>query len=463
LIATWKLRMPHATEESVGRLLESLAREAPHFSLPPATVAHSRHYMPELTGLGYHQTLVFDTFVALDPEDPVVAIWPGVTLGDSEEELLRDLLASLSYLGRAESWCRAFLMESPPKANCLPLGDLAGVPDTHEPTRVLIPLPQVSREVLFEVLMVDIGSLRQKERLMDPPGARWATYIRLRDCLDGSPRRTAPGRSSVARRRPAVVRFLMDARPLPSITRSLEMGELARRSALALYGRIHQGGRSEILSGKSEGGSPLTGHRHAFYLPCDEDGDGRLDHLTVVAPGGFDTGEVEALASLRRLNPGGGEREINLLLLGVGSLSDLVSRGPFGPAAVWRSVTPFVLTRHPKTFRDGRPKLSADGLQVDGPEDQLRREWLRRKEIDPALPDLCRVERRLAHEAGNRRIRWLEYERWRRRGGGRGISFGTGFRLEFSGDVAGPIALGYGCHFGLGLFLPEPRPVSRGG
>jgi hypothetical protein len=30
-----------------------------------------------------------------------------------------------------------------------------------------------------------------------------------------------------------------------------------------------------------------------------------------------------------------------------------------------------------------------------------------------------------------------------------------GFRLSFSEPVFGPIALGYGCHFGLGQFVPE--------
>ena len=29
------------------------------------------------------------------------------------------------------------------------------------------------------------------------------------------------------------------------------------------------------------------------------------------------------------------------------------------------------------------------------------------------------------------------------------------FRLRFPKPVAGPIALGHSCHFGLGLFLPE--------
>lgn len=34
-----------------------------------------------------------------------------------------------------------------------------------------------------------------------------------------------------------------------------------------------------------------------------------------------------------------------------------------------------------------------------------------------------------------------------------------GFEIEFAEPVCGPIALGFGCHFGLGLFLPVEPPV----
>ncbi|MFO0767833.1 MAG: hypothetical protein U0231_13835 [Nitrospiraceae bacterium] len=46
-----------------------------------------------------------------------------------------------------------------------------------------------------------------------------------------------------------------------------------------------------MLSGKDHQGKRLINHRHAYYLPTDEDGDGRLDHLTVYAAGGFDPDE----------------------------------------------------------------------------------------------------------------------------------------------------------------------------
>jgi hypothetical protein len=58
------------------------------------------------------RTKVFDTFVVVSPEDCVVAAWPEVALTPPERELLRKLLAAMSYFGRAELWIEAYLFVS---------------------------------------------------------------------------------------------------------------------------------------------------------------------------------------------------------------------------------------------------------------------------------------------------------------------------------------------------------------
>lgn len=56
---------------------------------------------------------------------------------------------------------------------------------------------------------------------------------------------------------------------------------------------------------------------------------------------------------------------------------------------------------------------------------------------------------------GGRRARTIRFHRFRHK---RGITqpdrLGAALRLEFESPVSGPLALGYGCHFGLGLFAP---------
>lgn len=55
------------------------------------------------------------------------------------------------------------------------------------------------------------------------------------------------------------------------------------------------------------------------------------------------------------------------------------------------------------------------------------------------------------------RFRSLQFRRARNKAGDDGYSrpFGT-LRLTFSAPVTGPLCLGYACHFGMGLFVPEP-------
>ena len=46
LTAVWKQFLPDLSESEVSPIIEKLASERPKFHLPPAAVAHSRHYMP---------------------------------------------------------------------------------------------------------------------------------------------------------------------------------------------------------------------------------------------------------------------------------------------------------------------------------------------------------------------------------------------------------------------------------
>jgi CRISPR-associated protein Csb2 len=77
---------------------------------------------------------------------------------------------------------------------------------------------------------------------------------------------------------------------------------------------------------------------------------------------------------------------------------------------------------------------------VDGPFEQVALEMERRGLPVPvaisALPG----------------ARWLEFRRHRR--GHESLGWAYGFELETPEPVQGPLALGWGCHFGLGLFLP---------
>lgn len=445
LVATWRRTLPGVPEAAMAGLLGSLAAP-PILSLPPAAPGHSRHYMPWFKKGPDDRTLVFDTFVAMAPGETVTLGWPDAALAPESERLLGALLQRLPYLGRAESWCEAQLSPPARQWNCQPLPETGEVPAGRELVQVLVPAVE-EPGALLRALETDTDEMRSRLRRLDPPGSRRLLYHReplLAHSLP--PPRRAPA--------PAVqaARFALDGVPLPRLTDAVDVGDLARWTAMSQFRQVTGRPRSPLFSGRDDSG-PLTGHRHAHYLPSDEDLDGRIDHLTIFAPAGLGPEEQAAIARMQRLWKGEHEPEVRLVLLGLFTAEGLAAAHPWcRPSAVWESATPFVLTRYPKQHRDGRPKLNERGEQADGPEDQLR------KSLDPTLPELESVEHIPACRLNGRSIRWLEFRRWRSRGGGTSTGFACGLRLRFAAPVAGPLTFGYARHYGLGQF----RPVQEG-
>jgi CRISPR-associated protein Csb2 len=127
------------------------------------------------------------------------------------------------------------------------------------------------------------------------------------------------------------------------------------------------------------------------------------------------------------------------VFLGVGNRDDWANTPLFCCSRQWQSVTPFVPPRHQRTR----------GRKRETPVQQLQAELQRRGFPHPvAVYDLPQ------RELNGRSLRWIEFRRERLFGGGsRGQGVGYGFVIEFAEPVAGPLCLGYGCHFGLGQFV----------
>ncbi len=65
---------------------------------------------------------------------------------------------------------------------------------------------------------------------------------------------------------------------------------------------------------------------------------------------------------------------------------------------------------------------------------------------------------RLLHVGTGAGLRPLQFRLYRRKAGDDGGARLRGlFRLRFTKPVAGPIALGHSCHYGLGLFIASER------
>ena len=451
IVAAWRRTLPDLAPERVAPVLEAMASELPQFRLPAASTGHTRHYMPFHEGVRERTTLVIDSFVAIRPGDPVFAIWLNVELTSTQQDDLNSILRNLPHLGRAESWVEASLVvDCPGEANSLPMQTGAVPEGDWEIVRVLAPRAPVS----LKDLEVETSDLRRHGRI-DPEGAQWWTYVRRPDCF--ATFRASPPRMTEQGEGAQVVRFALSGKALPMAFDTLRWGELARQCALSQYGRSNRGAASQALSGKDASGKPLTGHVHAFYLPTDEDGDGRLDHLTVWAPGGLTAAEFQAVASVNTLNPGGQRDPVQLAYLAHGAASDFAGVSPlFSVSKSWRSLTPYVLPRHIK-FRGPRDESGRKPM-VDGPEEQISREVSLRY---PGGSSLVRVEVgesrvpvRPMREGQSSGFRPFDFYRHKRGGGSNGGGV-FNFTIEFQNPVPGPVALGFACHQGLGVFVPE--------
>ncbi len=476
LIATWHLKMSpeEAPEPVMRKLIQTLAQEPVAYELPPASLGHTRHYMPIIEGSNQKTTKVFDTFIHL--AGPLRMRWEAV-LSPDLRRVLGLLCERLGYFGRAESLVRATLLaeDAAFTANARLLPENEPVPLDHELVRVLAPQsdeafqqwratlaatsapaesvpkaknkkaakqiagPKLPADV-FEALHAETADLQAAGWSL-PPGARLADYVRREDCFELAP--VQPRARSI---RPTVARFAVASAVLPRLTRAVSVAERVHQ---ALVSRFTDGPAPAVFTGLGPDGQPQKGHRHAFIF-CEANGvRDAVTHITVFARDGFDAPARRALESLQRVWGHGGH-DLQLVLLGFGNVDTFSDCKLFAESRVWRSLTPFLSTRHPKAHRDGRPKLDANGWPIGSPAHDLRRLL---GEGDLPLP--AKMELMEAILVGSRRLRSLEFQRQRFHGAGlRGGLAGTAFRLTFAEPISGPLVLGYGAHFGLGLFVP---------
>lgn len=481
LIATWywKARRNSEISEDTIRSLVNALSQPPLFRLPPATTAHTRHYMP--VNKGRQTTKVFDTFIQLADNDSVLVAWD-TDLSPELLAALKTLAARLGYFGRAESLVEALVLEgiTAIEPNAPSLAEGAKLPDKHELVRLLAPmkpmdydkwrtsflttnqqsgaggtksgkkpkkveLPKVPED-LFAALHADTGELQAAGWNL-PPGAEYVNYIRPENAFAPA---TKP-RLRRSRDLPTVARYAVVSAVAPSITQAISVAD---RVHAALCKWSNQGkSRAAVFTGVADDGKPRDDHAHA-HIFCEANGErDAITHITILATMGFNDDACLALRSLKKVWGHGGH-DIRLVLHGIGCPNDFKDCAFFGSSKTWRSVTPFVSTRHAKAFRDGRPKMDANGWQIGSAGHDLHRLLAFHPHGEAAAIKLL-DERERPFRFGSRHLRSLQFQTTRYDGGGnRGNSSGNAFSITFPKPVNGPLAFGYGSHFGLGLFVP---------
>jgi CRISPR-associated protein Csb2 len=483
-------------DESLADLIDALASQLPVYRLPEAVRAHTRHYMPA----PMKTTLIFDAFARFDPQEPLIAGWPGVALRTEESAHLEHLAARLGYFGRAESWVEADVIDwDGESANARPLQDERGA-NAGDSDRRLVPLyaplaPSEYRQGREKLIAEERERRRAgwtknakptdkalekdmkdflatlPERLVcalaidtsdlhsvgwsDPPAARHVLYAGPEPATAWRGER----RQQVYRKQPdpLVARFVLAGRPRPRVEDTVKIAEIMRLAVMSKFGWSAVAGKRRpnapnVISGYGSDGKPLrdNGHAHAFWLPEDADGDGEIDHIVVYAAARLDGNCRKALDRVTVLwlekrarvdedeATDSGRKEWRLALEGFGCPEDFASGSAlFGSSdtRTWISTTPYLMPWHAK--------------KGFGWVEQIARELKQR-----GLPSLAEPPREIPPiQINGRGRRPIHFDRFRsRRGLRQPDTLGRFMELTFQGPIKGPLALGFGCHFGLGLF-----------
>lgn len=461
LIATWhrKLDPDQYPESLLESLINKLSRQLPAFHLPPAIRTHSRHYMPVREGSKEKPVLIFDAFLRVESSEPLIAVWENVQLGQEEKCCLDALLCNLGFLGRAESWAESeSLTEWSGSINCSPsnLSIDTETGEIKEPVRLIAPmtsdeymqwrtetnssldwksmkrkireqLEKTFPEKLIDAFRLETGDI-QDAGWSHPPGTKFVTYQRPYDCFHP---KTKPKPLQVISSN--TVRLILHGKPLPRLEDALCVGEWLRMGLM---------GKAKRLLGEDKVPQVLSGHdlpkdnkhEHAFYLPEDADGDGHIDHIMVYAKAGFGKDVYHILSNMTRLWNQKGQ-EWQLILEDIGPRERLQPYSPLlSESAIWISVTPYL-----------HPWFAKKNLTL---EDQIKKECRIR-----GLPEPVAFERRESIQIKGQERRPIHFHRFRNK---RGLiqpdTQGSFWKLTFDKPINGPLALGFGCHYGLGMF-----------
>ncbi|GAA0986609.1 hypothetical protein GCM10009555_064380 [Acrocarpospora macrocephala] len=433
LYAVWQLRAPELDARVVHDLLARLA-VPPSYLIPPYRIAHTRHYYPDSKHLSgsISTDKAVDAFAVLDGNQTIYALWP-VDLEPEQSDALARLAKSIPYIGRADSTCEAQILERVPqdaaghqRAEPIGFDDLDALSDGHERADLLCPeLPLDLDALVLRPVDVRAG------KLLYPPGTRKITYA-----VPALSRAERPHRRT--KKKTTVVRLAISGIVQPPMAHTVPLMDALRGACIKVLTR-QVGATDSLLAGKTAAGTPLTGgHRHAHFLPYDGSGDGRIDEVIVWTPEGLSAQEVNALDTVTRRSigvPDGvtGPRDLHMLPTASGD-ETLLPPEWNSPARRWRTITPFVPSRHHKP----RQTL-AEYLH-----DEVVRELSYRGNDVPEVR---------AEEQFDPRFVGFIRRRWRDRRPAATLP-SYALELQFAQPVQGPITLGHLSHFGLGLFHP---------
>ena len=487
----WQKELPPIAQS----LICKLTNHPPNFHLPKSTAAHTRHYMPVMDGKKEKKAKVFDTFLKLASGDSMLVHY-NVTLEDDERALLGEIVASLAYLGRAESWIEAELVESKettdPKrkrisVSVATLGDttrtrllasmeadrfstwrqgavedaIQHLSDNAEaagkplsPKKLKSESKKINQKYPADIVQAlqQTNSDWQKTGWSRPPGSRWVDYQYPDELFERQP--LTPLATNRAFKKPTAILLAIDGEGLrgtlrPKMQRALPLMELLHSEAIRYATKELNLGHLPELTGTTVDGKPRReSHSHAHWLPLSFKGGGKIDHVLVTANEGFSHQAIQAISCIRWAYAKG----LNTLSVNMVGQGDLLSIYQQLSTSGKISTDTLAVLKPSNTFVSATPMVLRKYLAKHGKKTfagQVNEELIER-----GLPAPVSIEVMSNQHMAQNKLKGYLLRRGKKKNQPPHES-SWACKLTFDQIVPGPITLGYASHFGLGLFKAE--------
>lgn len=221
----------------------------------------------------------------------------------------------------------------------------------------------------------------------------------------------------------------------PPIENTVLVADLMRKSVMSRIGKAFgvEAIPSYISGHDRHGGALRDNHKQAFWLPADTDHDGFIDHIAVFVQDGFDKSIQNLFYGIRELN-NGHDLKLDVSFRGFYSREDIEKKCDlFSKQNSWRSGTPYFMPWHEKKKFGRNEQIKKEckmrGFDYVGVADYIIN--LSKKPIS-----INRFYNR------HNKLKPINH-------------LGSALKISFSNPTRGPISLGFGAHFGLGMFIPD--------
>jgi len=437
-------------------LIEKMATDTPQYLLPAITESHLRQYVPVKNGNKPHKaSKLLDTFLVIDRDDQLLIHYPNLELNEKETKLLGELLELMPYLGRSENWVEAKLYEEKVNTEDGTWCVECNTKTEGKLVRRIAPMqPQKyamwKKDIIEQIKKDGIKKKNVPESIADclmmttedhrtgkwnrPPGSVWKNY---RIPMKHKKRKQTYRKQENNQNDCILLALDADSKNgLPTMENAIRCTEMLHKSFASKMDEMNM--ECPTLIGIDHEGNTLRGHRHTHFIPLDLDQDGRIDHILMQALDGFRNEDIEVVGKVRRI----WSRKTSMSVTCTGAASLEIAKSVLttkngkqlailDSGTIWTSKTPMILPR----YKTGR----------HSPETQIKEELESRGLPKPK--EVILWEHKETTEKG-----FDKYVCARKGKGRRPPIEPIGVTIVFHEPLQGPLCLGYGSHFGNGIF-----------